>query len=71
VLDAEGDHRGSDVTFIEGDRNLTVSGNRSTGDGTLVALFKTTGATIAGNTVTGSGCSSAWLKLSSLFLGCH
>ncbi|MFI6078095.1 nitrous oxide reductase family maturation protein NosD [Actinoplanes sp. NPDC051343] len=49
----------ADVTFIEGDKNLTVSGNRSTGDGTLVALFKTTGAKITGNTVTGSKSSSA------------
>jgi hypothetical protein len=49
----------ADITFIEGDRNLTVSGNRSTGDGTLVALFKTTGAHVTGNTVTGDGSSSA------------
>ncbi|MEV6842352.1 right-handed parallel beta-helix repeat-containing protein [Actinoplanes sp. NPDC051411] len=49
----------ADVTFIEGDRNLTVNGNRSTGDGTLVALFKTTGARITGNTVTGGTGASA------------
>jgi hypothetical protein len=49
----------ADITFIEGNRNLTVSGNRSTGDGTLVALFKTTAAHVTGNTVTGDGSSSA------------
>jgi hypothetical protein len=49
----------ADITFIEGDRNLTVSGNRSSGDGTLVALFKTTGARITGNTVAGSTSASA------------
>jgi parallel beta helix pectate lyase-like protein len=49
----------ADVTFIEGDRNLTVSGNRSTGDGTLIALFKTAGARVTGNTVAGSTSASA------------
>jgi hypothetical protein len=49
----------ADVTFIEGNKNLTVSGNRSTGDGTLAALFKTTGARVTGNTVSGSKSSSA------------
>jgi len=49
----------ADVTFIEGDRNLTVSGNRSLGDGTLVALFKTTGGRVTGNTVSGSKSASA------------
>jgi hypothetical protein len=49
----------ADVTFIEGDGNLTVTGNRSSGDGTLVALFKTTGAQITGNTVSGTANSSA------------
>jgi hypothetical protein len=52
-------HYNADVTFIEGDRNLTVSGNRSTRNGTLVALFKTTGASVTGNTVEGDGSSSA------------
>ncbi|MBM2620977.1 right-handed parallel beta-helix repeat-containing protein [Actinoplanes sp. LDG1-06] len=49
----------ADITFIEGNANLIVSGNKSTAGGTLVALFKTTGATISGNTVTGNGSSSA------------
>ncbi|MCY1139894.1 right-handed parallel beta-helix repeat-containing protein [Actinoplanes sp. Pm04-4] len=49
----------ADVTFIEGDRNLTVSGNRSTGTGTLVAFFKTTGGRVTGNTVAGKPDSSA------------
>jgi hypothetical protein len=52
-------HYNADVTFIEGDKNLTVSGNRSTGNGTLAALFKTTGARVTGNTVVGDGASSA------------
>jgi hypothetical protein len=49
----------ADVTFIEGNANLTVADNRSTGDGTLVALFKTTGARVTGNTVVSAGGSSA------------
>lgn len=49
----------ADVTVIEGNANATVSGNRSTGDGTLVALFKTAGARVTGNTVVGGGGSSA------------
>lgn len=49
----------ADVTVIEGNANVTVSGNRSTGDGTLVALFKTAGARVTGNTVAGGGGSSA------------
>ena len=49
----------ADVTFIEGNRNLTVTGNRSTGNGTLVALFKTAGARVADNTVAGTANSSA------------
>jgi hypothetical protein len=49
----------ADVTFIEGNANLNVTDNRSTGDGTLVALFKTTGARVAGNTIVGGGGSSA------------
>jgi hypothetical protein len=52
-------HYNADVTFIEGDKNLTVSGNKSTNDGTLVAIFKTTGARVTGNTVAGDGSSSA------------
>jgi hypothetical protein len=52
-------HYNADVTFIEGDQNLTVSGNRSTGNGTLVAVFKTTDAHVTGNTVVGDGSSSA------------
>jgi hypothetical protein len=43
----------ADLTFIEGNSNIIVTGNRSTGDGTLVALFKTNGAIVAGNTVIG------------------
>lgn len=49
----------ADVTFIEGNRNLTVTGNRSIGNGTLVALFKTTGARVTDNTVVGLAGSSA------------
>jgi hypothetical protein len=49
----------ADVTVIEGNRNVTISDNRSNGDGTLIALFKTTGAQVTGNTVTGAGNSSA------------
>ncbi|GAA0544710.1 hypothetical protein GCM10010172_27870 [Paractinoplanes ferrugineus] len=56
---ADSSHYNADVTFIEGNANLTVSGNRSTGDGTLVALFKTTGARVVDNTVVGTSNSSA------------
>jgi hypothetical protein len=49
----------ADITFIEGNANLTVSGNRSTGDGTLVALFKTTGGRVVDNTIVGASNSSA------------
>jgi hypothetical protein len=49
----------ADITVIEGNSNVTVSGNSSNGDGTLVALFKTNGAQVAGNTVIGGGGSSA------------
>jgi hypothetical protein len=49
----------ADVTFIEGNANVTVADNKSTGDGTLVALFKTAGARVSGNTVVGAGASSA------------
>jgi hypothetical protein len=49
----------ADVTVINGDKNITVTGNRSIGDGTLAALFFTTGARVTGNTVTGANGSSA------------
>jgi hypothetical protein len=49
----------ADITVIEGNSNVTVSGNSSTGDGTLIALFKTNTASITGNTITGGGGSSA------------
>jgi hypothetical protein len=49
----------ADITVIEGNSNVIVSGNSSNGDGTLVALFKTNGAQISGNTVVGGGGSSA------------
>ncbi|MDP9024831.1 MAG: hypothetical protein M3N13_05635 [Candidatus Eremiobacteraeota bacterium] len=49
----------ADITIIEGTSNIVVSGNRSTGDGTLAAIFKTHGATVAGNTVVGDHASSA------------
>jgi hypothetical protein len=49
----------ADVTVINGDKNITVTGNKSTGDGTLAALFFTTGARVTGNTVTGANGSSA------------
>jgi hypothetical protein len=49
----------ADVTIIEGNADVTVSDNKSTGDGTLVALFKTNGARITGNTVIGAAASSA------------
>ncbi|MGX6607681.1 hypothetical protein ACWKSP_36980, partial [Micromonosporaceae bacterium Da 78-11] len=49
----------ADVTFIEGTANLTVADNQSNGDGTLVALFKTSGARVTGNTVVSAAGSSA------------
>jgi hypothetical protein len=49
----------ADITVIEGNANVVVSGNSSNGDGTLIALFKTNGAQITGNTVVGGGGSSA------------
>jgi hypothetical protein len=49
----------ADITIIEGNSTVVVSGNNSNGDGTLIALFKTNGAQITGNTVVGDGASSA------------
>jgi hypothetical protein len=49
----------ADVTFIEGNANVTVAHTKSTGDGTLVALFKTAGARVSDNTIVGGGGSSA------------
>jgi hypothetical protein len=49
----------ADITIIEGNSNVVVSGNSSNADGTLVALFKTNGAQITGNTVVGGGGASA------------
>jgi len=49
----------ADITVIEGNSNVIVSGNKSTGDGTLIALFKTANAQITGNTVVGDSGSSA------------
>jgi len=49
----------ADITVIEGNSNVVVSGNSSRGDGTLVALFKTNGAQISRNKVVGGGGSSA------------
>ena len=49
----------ADITIIEGNSNITVTGNKSNGDGTLVALFKTNHALVSGNTVKGDGASSA------------
>lgn len=49
----------ADITIIEGNSNIVVTGNKSNGDGTLVALFKTNHALVAGNTVKGDGASSA------------
>lgn len=56
---ANGDIYNADITIIEGNSNVTVSGNNSNGDGTLIALFKTNSAQITGNTVIGDGVSSA------------
>jgi hypothetical protein len=49
----------ADITIIEGNSNIAVTGNKSNGDGTLVALFKTNHALVAGNTVKGDLGSSA------------
>lgn len=49
----------ADITVIEGNSNVIVSGNASNSDGTLIALFKTNGAQIIGNTVVGTADSSA------------
>jgi hypothetical protein len=49
----------ADITIIEGNANIAVTGNKGNGDGTLVALFKTNHALVAGNTVKGDGHSSA------------
>ncbi|MEA2787460.1 MAG: hypothetical protein QOF71_3564 [Candidatus Eremiobacteraeota bacterium] len=49
----------ADITIIEGNSNIVVTGNRSNGDGTLIALFKTNHALVAGNTVIGRSDSSA------------
>lgn len=49
----------ADVTVINGGTGVVVADNRSTADGTLVALFATTGATVTGNTVSGTSNSSA------------
>ncbi|BDE07441.1 hypothetical protein WPS_27170 [Vulcanimicrobium alpinum] len=49
----------ADITIIEGNKNIVVTGNSSTRDGTLVALFKTDGALVSGNTVVGDPSSSA------------
>ena len=49
----------ADITIIEGNSNIVVTGNKSNGDGTLIALFKTNHALVAGNTVKGDPSSSA------------
>jgi hypothetical protein len=49
----------ADITIIEGNANVVVTGNASDRDGTLVALFKTNGATVSGNLVLGDPSSSA------------
>lgn len=51
----------ADITVIEGNSNVIVSGNASNSDGTLIALFKTNGAQIIGNTVVGSGASAIYV----------
>jgi hypothetical protein len=56
---ANGGIYNADITVIEGNSNVVVSGNTSSGDGTLIALFKTDGAQITGNTIVGDGASSA------------
>jgi hypothetical protein len=49
----------ADITVIEGNSNVVISGNSATGDGTLIALFKTNGAQITNNTIVGAPNSSA------------
>jgi hypothetical protein len=49
----------ADVTVINGTTGVVVENNKSTGDGTLAALFFTTGARVTGNTVAGAATSSA------------
>jgi hypothetical protein len=49
----------ADITIIEGNSNIVVTGNKSNGDGTLIALFKTNHALVAGNTVKGDPNASA------------
>ena len=49
----------ADITIIEGNSNVAVTGNASNGDGTLVALFKTNHAVVTGNTVKGDPNASA------------
>jgi hypothetical protein len=56
---ANGANYNADITIIEGNAIVSVYGNKSTGDGTLVALFKTNGAQITDNTVIGDTHSSA------------
>lgn len=56
---ANGSIYNADITIIEGNANIVVKGNKATKDGTLVALFKTNGAQISGNTVISDGASSA------------
>ncbi|HEY2812312.1 MAG TPA: hypothetical protein VGJ03_02490 [Acidimicrobiales bacterium] len=51
----------ADITIIEGNSNITVSGNASNGDGTLLALFKTNGAQIVSNTVLGANASAIYI----------
>jgi hypothetical protein len=49
----------ADITIIEGNANIVVTENFSNRDGTLVALFKTNGATVTGNVVVGDPGASA------------
>lgn len=49
----------TDINFIEGQSNITVSGNKSTDNGTLLSIFKTDGATVTDNQVVGALGSSA------------
>jgi hypothetical protein len=56
---ANGNIYNADITIIEGNSNIVVSGNFGNGDGTLLALFKTNGAQITDNTAVGDGASSA------------
>ena len=56
---ANGQNYNADITIIEGKSNVSVSGNASNRDGTLIALFKTNVAHITNNNVIGDGLSSA------------